>query len=176
MARHRPDPSQGDFATHSMNQHETPRVAIVGAGFTGSLTAAHRLRDAARPFEVCLIERHPPFGPGTAFKAPLACHLLNVPASRMSAYPGGPQHLMKWLTERVSEPNPGFEAGSGLDAAFLPRRLYGEYVEHTLAEAAQGSRARLTRIAGEAVSIESDTGGMHPRIQMRDGATIAAQR
>jgi len=158
-----------------MNPHETPRVAIVGAGFTGSLTAAHLLRNAARPFEVCLIERHPPFGPGTAFKAPLPCHLLNVPAVRMSAYPDGPQHLMKWLTERASGPDPGFEAGSGLEAAFLPRRLYGEYVEHTLAEAAQGSRARLTRVAGEAVSIESDAGGTRPRIQLRDGSTIAAQ-
>jgi len=158
-----------------MKPHETSRVAIVGAGFTGSLTAAHLLRNAARPFEVCLIERHPPFGPGTAFKAPLPCHLLNVPAVRMSAYPDGPEHLMKWLTERASGPDPGFEVDSGgLDAAFLPRRLYGEYVEHTLSEAAERSRARLTRIVGEAVSIDPDASGAHPRIRMRDGSTIAA--
>ena len=79
---------------------------------------------------------------------------------------------MKWLTELASRSDPGFDAGAGLEAAYLPRRLYGEYVEHTLAEAAAGSRARLTRLVGEAVSIEPDAAGMNPRIRMRDGSTV----
>ena len=157
-----------------MKPPETPRVDIVGAGFAGSLTAAHLLRNATRPFDVCLIERRPPFGAGTAFKTSLPCHLLNVPAVRMSAYPDGPEHLTRWLTQRASTPDPGFDPGPGLESAFLPRHVYGEYIEHTLSEAEENSRARLTRIVGDVVSIETDSAGASPRIGMSDGSTIQA--
>ncbi|HMI32355.1 MAG TPA: FAD/NAD(P)-binding protein [Candidatus Limnocylindrales bacterium] len=154
-----------------MGPTETPRVAVVGAGFAGSLTAAHLLRNATKPFDISLIERRPPFGAGVAFKTSLPCHLLNVPVIRMSAIPDEPEHLLRWLAGR--------EAGSGQSfatkAAFLPRHLYGEYVEHTVRAAAEGSPARLTRIVGEAVAIEPDSRGESQRVRMRDGSSLDAR-
>ena len=155
-----------------MKPKTTPPVAIVGAGFAGSLTAAHLLRNASEPLDVCLIERRPPFGVGTAFHTPLPCHLLNVPAVRMSAYPDDPEHLLRWLHSRGPSKAEGAEHASG--ETFLPRRLYGEYIEHTLNEAARGSHARLTRIIGEAIAIEPDAAGAKPKIRLRDGSAIEA--
>src|SRR3989442_1286052 len=151
-----------------MGPTETPRVAIIGGGFAGSLTAAQLLRNAGKAFDVCLIERRPPFGPGTAFQNTLPCHLLNVPAIRMSAYPDDPEHLLRWLAGRFQASDPGLAT----KAAFLPRPVYREYVEHTLAAAAEGSLARLTRIVGEAVAIEPGAEGTNPRLRMRDGSSI----
>jgi uncharacterized NAD(P)/FAD-binding protein YdhS len=155
-----------------MGPTETPRVAIVGGGFAGSLTAAHLLRNATKPFDVILIERRPPFGAGRAFQTSLPCHLLNVPAIRMSAYPDDPEHLLRWLAGRFKGPDAGFASA----AAFLPRHVYGEYVEQTLLAAAEGSSARLTRIVGEAVAIEPDAKGSNPLLRMRDGSLLQSGR
>jgi uncharacterized NAD(P)/FAD-binding protein YdhS len=154
-----------------MGSTETPRVAIVGGGFAGSLTAAHLLRNATKPIDICLIERRPPFGAGKAFQTSLPCHLLNVPAIRMSAYPDDPEHLVRWLAGRFQGP----EAGLASAAAFLPRHVYGEYVERTLLAAMEGSSARLTRIVGEAVAIEPDAKGANPRLRMRDGSVLQSR-
>jgi len=151
-----------------MGLTETPRVAVVGAGFTGSLTATHLLRNAARPFDLLLLERKPPFGPSTAFTTSLPCHLLNVPVIRMSALPGEPDHLLRWLANGGSG-----EPSLASESTFLPRRVYGTYVEHTLCAAAESSRARLVRLVGEAVSIEAAQPGA--RIRLRDGSSLTAR-
>jgi uncharacterized NAD(P)/FAD-binding protein YdhS len=154
-----------------MGPTETPRVAVVGAGFAGSLTAAQLLRNATKPFDIALIERRPPFGAGVAFKTSLPCHLLNVPVIRMSAIPDEPDHLLCWLAGRAAGAGKSFAS----KAAFLPRHLYGEYVEHTLRAAAERSSARLTRIVGEAVAIEPDSRGGSQRVRMRDGSSLDAR-
>src|SRR2546428_4849254 len=110
----------GETQAHRMGPTETPRVAVVGAGFAGSLTAAHLLRSATKPFDISLIERRPPFGAGVAFKTSLPCHLLNVPVIRMSAIPEEPEHLLRWLAGREAGAGKGFAS----KAAFLPRHLY----------------------------------------------------
>jgi uncharacterized NAD(P)/FAD-binding protein YdhS len=141
-----------------MASTEAPRVAIVGAGFAGSATAAQLLRQATGPLDITLLERRFPIGSGRAFATTLPCHLLNVPAGRMSAYPDDPEHLLRWLGAGV----PGY--------TFLPRATYGAYVEATLREAEQGSKARLTRLRGEAVGLSEH------RLHLRDGATLEASR
>ena len=44
-----------------------PRIAIVGAGFTGTLLAVHLLREAKAPLAIHLIEQHGWFGRGVAY-------------------------------------------------------------------------------------------------------------
>jgi uncharacterized NAD(P)/FAD-binding protein YdhS len=45
----------------------TPRIAIVGAGFTGTLLAVHLLREARTPVIIHLFEQHGWFGRGVAY-------------------------------------------------------------------------------------------------------------
>ncbi len=64
-------------------------IAIVGAGYSGSLIATHLLKTATRPLVIKLIERSHEIGRGVAYSAHNIGHLLNVSAGNMSAFPDG---------------------------------------------------------------------------------------
>jgi len=92
-------------------------VAIIGAGFSGTLQAINLLRhDGPR---ATLIERAPEPGVGLAYGAAHPSHVLNVRAGNMSALPDDPGHFVRWLEARGVA-----EAAS----AFIPRVTYGEYL------------------------------------------------
>jgi uncharacterized NAD(P)/FAD-binding protein YdhS len=74
-----------------------PVIAIVGAGFSGTLLASQLLSQAQRPLRLLLIERSGRFGPGVAYGTNDPGHLLNVSAGAMSAWPEDPSHLLRWL-------------------------------------------------------------------------------
>lgn len=121
-------------------------IAIIGAGFSGTLTALHLLRRPEGP-HVALIERGAAFGPGLAYGASHSGHLLNVRVGNMSAYPDRPDHLREWLGERGRNDD---------SAAFIDRRTYGLYLQqqlrHTLLDPFVASRLRL--IHDDAVSVD----------------------
>ncbi|HYD66985.1 FAD/NAD(P)-binding protein [Azospirillum sp.] len=114
-----------------MNAPAVPwRVAIVGAGFTGSLLAVHLMRAAATPVEIHLIERRPVPGPGLAYSTGDDSHLLNVRAHNMSAFPEDPPHFQRWLWSLR-----GSAAGPSSGNAFASRTTYGAYIVDVLEQA-----------------------------------------
>jgi uncharacterized NAD(P)/FAD-binding protein YdhS len=119
------------------------RVVVVGAGFAGTaVTVALLRRFGDRPVSIALVERTGSFGRGIAYSTPDPQHLLNVPASGMSAVPGQPGHLLEWARR------------NGIAASredYLPRGVYGDYVEDLLASA---DRGRVRRVPEEAVAVD----------------------
>ncbi len=157
-------------------------VAIVGAGFSGSLTAIQLLaapgQGSAPPASIALIEKElSAFGRGVAYGTPCARHLLNVPAGKMGAFPDRPDDFLRWLE---AHPEAAAELGLGEVNAgtFVPRVLYGKYVASLLDEAAAPSDGRLRRLAGEAVdTVPTGAGGEGPlRIELADGRRLRAER
>lgn len=145
-------------------------IAIVGAGFTGSVLAAHLLRGAETPTVVHLIEGGGCHGTGLAYSTSNGGHLLNVRAYNMSAFPDDPRHFLRWLWSRENEGKDGPAADSAVPPsghAFVSRALYGEYIKDVLAraEAEAPSHARLRLIRGEAVDVHPEDG----RVQVRLG-------
>jgi uncharacterized NAD(P)/FAD-binding protein YdhS len=119
-------------------------VAIVGAGFSGMAVAAQLLRRLQAPARVLLINRHSRFGRGLAYGTHSGTHLLNVPAGRMGMDPQDEGGFARYLT------------ALGLPYApsdFVPRNLYGAYLEHSLQlaqhQAAPGVRLELMEAAVE---------------------------
>lgn len=104
-------------------------MAIVGGGFSGALVASHLARAAGTRVSVRLFEStDEEIGRGAAYGTPHAQHLLNTRAAAMSAYPGDPEHFLRWL-------GPGTPGD-----AFVSRRCYGDY----LAEIARKALATPT--------------------------------
>jgi uncharacterized NAD(P)/FAD-binding protein YdhS len=128
-------------------------VAIVGGGFSGTATAINLLRHpGACPLRIRLIERSSEFGRGLAYARTPYPYLLNVPASRMSATVADPDEFLRYA--RTRDP-----LVSGED--FLPRALYGEYLQHMLQEAAiwAPSSTSLERLNAEVVRVSDSSGG-----------------
>jgi uncharacterized NAD(P)/FAD-binding protein YdhS len=111
-----------------------PVVAIIGGGFSGCMVATHLLRHASRPLRVVLIERGESAARGVAYRDQPECHLLNVRAEAMGAFPDRPGHFLEWLNQVHSPCHP---VGT---TEFMPRRIYGFYLESVLEEARQSAR------------------------------------
>jgi len=148
----------------------TTTVVIVGAGFSGALTAVQLLRATpGRALRVVLIERRPRFGRGLAYHTWDDNLLLNVPAGNMSALAGSPTDFVDYCRAI----DPAFNPGS-----FVPRRIYGDYLEHTLAAAERHSVSSLERRTAEAVAVRRErraTGGGFT-VMLADGGAVGADR
>jgi uncharacterized NAD(P)/FAD-binding protein YdhS len=122
-------------------------VVVVGAGAAGALTASHLVTGLSPRYHVVLVDPSESTGRGTAYSTRDDRHLLNVPASGMSAFPRDPEHFFRWV-RRHHDP-----AAQPQD--FVPRRVYGSYVESLLESAAEfPGNARLERKEHEVTSIE----------------------
>lgn len=153
-------------------------VAIIGAGFSGTMVAANLLKQAKDPISVRIFDRDPrQFGCGVAYSSDMDCHLLNVPAANMSAYPDQPEHFLQWAqshAERILNSSWVEDIGP---KSFLPRRKYGEYLNWTLDEAEASAKlgVRLLRSIEKVVKIVVEADGI-VRLRLADGETVLAKR
>jgi uncharacterized NAD(P)/FAD-binding protein YdhS len=113
------------------------RIAIVGAGYSGSMAAVEAAR-AVPGAAVTLVDRRGTFAAGAAYSTNSPSHLLNVRAGGMSAFADDPDHFVRWVERE----------GLGGGDTFVPRRDYRRYLGEVLAAAA------VERVAGEAVAVE----------------------
>jgi uncharacterized NAD(P)/FAD-binding protein YdhS len=101
-------------------------VAIVGGGFSGAMIVLHLLKDASVPLKITVFEPRQTAGLGMAYSTPSDGHLLNVPASHMSALVEDAGHFQRYATTRNAETK---------DNTFVPRKIFGEYVSTMLKDA-----------------------------------------
>ncbi len=141
-------------------------IAIVGAGFSGVLTALSVLEAQGSRARVQLIEQAGRFGVGAAFGATQPDHLLNVRASNMSADPDQPDDFVLWLAHRRRAASAPF--------AFASRADYGAYLQARLRRVAQSEAAadRLDLIQDSVIAVRPRARGLALDLAM--GRTIAA--
>jgi uncharacterized NAD(P)/FAD-binding protein YdhS len=151
----------------------TTQIAIVGGGAGGSLLAAQLLRQASAPFRILLIERARECGHGVAYSTRCPDHLLNVPAGHMSAYSDVPEHFVRWLKSEVGRAT---ESGKYSADDFVPRHLFGRYVQRVLAEAKATAApgVELEILQAEVVDIEEQAETLV--LHCSDGRTLSAER
>ncbi|MFJ6837200.1 FAD/NAD(P)-binding protein [Streptomyces sp. NPDC091209] len=141
------------------------RVAVVGAGAAGSLTAVQLMRQAdrlGRTVGIWLIDPAERTGPGVAYGTSDPRHLLNVPAGRMSAFPDDPGHFLRWLTDRNPHTAPG---------DFVPRQVYGQYLTDIVERTADAcGHARLHRVRDEVVAVREQGSG--PALRLAGGGEL----
>jgi uncharacterized NAD(P)/FAD-binding protein YdhS len=148
-----------------------PTVAIVGAGFSGTMTAVQLARQshrAGRPLRIVIIEPSGKFGSGVAYGTRCTKHVLNVPAGNMSALPEEPGHFVQWTRAHGISDSPD---------AFVPRYWYGVYLHDLLEEARH--EAHIERHAARVMDIlpEEESGGpIGAKVIFDQGEPLRADR
>lgn len=142
-------------------------VAVIGSGFSAVALSLNLLDVLPPTAQVSLVGPTERQGRGVAYSTRLDCHLLNVPAGRMSLYADRPDHFVRWLAEN------GHAGGSD---DFLPRRLYGRYVSACLHAALRrtANRAALTRVDAEALDAEAGDDGRLV-LKLSDGQMLSSR-
>jgi len=137
-------------------------VAVIGAGASGVLLAAHLARIGPHR-HVALLDAGARAARGLAYGTPYGAHLLNVPAAKMSAFDDEPDHFVAWLQSR--DP-----AASG--RTYAARSLYGDYLSEVLATRMTAAPGRISRIAGTAVGLTREANDW--KVHLHDGRTVVA--
>jgi len=165
-----PRHATGAFATraHTHPMDSLARtILIVGAGFSGTAVAIHLLRlPHSRTLRIVLVERAQ-IARGVAYARREGPYLLNVPAGRMSASSVDSLEFLTYAQRTL--PNVTTED-------FLPRELYGQYLEASLLSAAQASppHVRLERLRREVIAIERARRTSRVEVYTDRGGSITA--
>ncbi len=148
-------------------------IAIIGGGFTGTMTGVNLARLAESPVQVTVINHGSPTGRGVAYSTTRPEHLLNVAARNMSALPEHPNHFVEWLRTRTEFAElPEAE----LRETFFPRRIYGDYLRSLALHYTQPLDRRgpveFRFVDDEGVDVAPE--GRGARITLASGRTIDA--
>ena len=165
--------------TRAAKGHASPTkpqdIAIIGAGFTGSLLALHLLQRCQPEDRIYLIERNAQFGRGLAFSTGNPNHLLNVRAGNMSAYANDPDNFVHWL-RRLPKATQALLGEYPTASTFVPRGLYGSYIQQQLGEEIwrRGHGPNLFLVTDEAVRIHREAKGVS--VELGVGRKLAVDR
>lgn len=148
-----------------------PTIAVIGAGFSGTITATHLLRgSASRGVRVVLIDRTGQVARGVAYGTGSRAHLLNVPAGRMSAFVTDEDHFLRFAQARDASVTGG---------TFVSRQLYGAYLAATLDEAEAGAAAHgstLERLHAQVTDLDVSSTNGRSVLRFADGSRLDADR
>lgn len=158
-----------------MSTEPIQHIAIIGGGFSGTMTLVNLVRLCGVPLKITLFNHGYPPGRGVAYSTRNSAHLLNVAARNMSALPDHPGHFVEWLRTRT-EFRDVLEAD--LREMFVPRALYGDYLRglllhysHTL-----GRRATIETAIIEEEVVNISANGDSAAVTLADGRMIPADK
>lgn len=126
-----------------------PEIAIIGAGFSGIVSAYNLVQQANFPLHILLFDDTPFAGRGVAYSTDNPLHLLNVPAANMGALHEDPKHFFHWMQAA--------KKAQYHEGDFVPRMLYGSYLQE-IAETAKKTALRkgivIRNVAERVMGIE----------------------
>jgi uncharacterized NAD(P)/FAD-binding protein YdhS len=115
-------------------------INIVGNGLSGLLVTANLINDTPTPLYIRLFEANSSKGKGIAYSTKNKNHLLNVTVEKMSAFFDDQLHFFNWVKshQEYSLIDPEI-----LLKSYLPRKVYGQYIENIYAETIQKAQLKM---------------------------------
>lgn len=103
-------------------------IGIIGGGFSGTMTAVQLIHKVQNPIKISIINERKNFNKGFAYSPYSKKHILNVITEKMGAFPDKAHDFLDWvmLQDEFKSHDRTLIANS-----FLPRYLYGQYLEDT---------------------------------------------
>jgi uncharacterized NAD(P)/FAD-binding protein YdhS len=145
---------------------EKSHVAIIGGGFCGAMTAVQLFQQRPADLSITIIEPRSELGKGLAYSTQCDNHLLNVVASRMSAFSEQPEHFFNYALSHNKYILPD---------SYVPRKIYGQYISSLFASELgkwQKSLGSVQHIQSEVIDIEKI--GDRYRLFLTDNSSIEA--
>lgn len=149
-------------------------ILIIGGGLSGALLAAQLMRLPGRR-QVLVIEPRSELGRGEAYSAVELGHTLNGNAARMSVDPDNACDLTQWLEDHIAAGGwpESDQQHVPVSELFLPRGLFGLYVQQRLAQALEtGARygSTVEHVCAEVVDVQIDASSV--RLTLSDGQQL----
>lgn len=135
-------------------------VAIVGAGFSGTMVLINLIQLLEHSVHLTIIEKSGRFAEGVAYSTTEKCHILNVTAKDMGAFADNPNHFYEWLQNNKPLWEDKFPGVTIQPLTFAPRMLYALYLKRLFKEAlreAEKKQITVECITGEVTSIDSSS-------------------
>lgn len=145
----------------------TKHIAIIGGGASGTLMAAHLIRnlDKTEGFRITIIDAGSNPGRGLAYSTSNPSHLLNVRAAQISAFADDPDHFARWLEQN--------RQGDAASDGFVPREMYGQYLENLLTNlTTSAEQSRIRVVSQECTGLRERDGGAE--VVLADGSILPA--
>lgn len=120
------------------------RIGIVGGGFSGTMIVRHLVSQKDTSFKITLFNSVNQVARGMAYSPKSESLLLNVVASKMSAFHDDPNHFLNWCATSGRYKDLSIEQ---LGNSFLPRVVYGRYLGELWDETIQIARKNGHQIA-----------------------------
>jgi uncharacterized NAD(P)/FAD-binding protein YdhS len=129
------------------------KIAIVGSGLSGSLTAINLLKTLHEETIIYLIEEKlEQFCRGVAYSNDYLYQPLNVPAGNMSLFSDESDDFIDWLNSNKGKYNG--ELQNLTRNSFVPRKIFGDYLTARFEEAQSKNKlVEVKKIFDEAVDV-----------------------
>lgn len=153
---------------------ETPRIVIIGGGFSGASAAVQFARKLPGPVEITIVEPAEQVGPGLAYSTGDPVFRLNAIAGAHSIDPADPAHFIHWCeAQDLHESDP--EAWAPCGQPFVRRKDYGRYLVETVrAHETMPNGSTIAHRRARVTGIEQGKDAL--RVALDDGGTLAAER
>ena len=146
-------------------------IVIIGGGFSGAALAAYLLRSGSWDLKVVIVEPRAKLGGGIAHDDAAPNHILNVTADRMSLWSDQPFSFLDW--SRLNGAKLGWpKAGAARDQTYLPRQLFGQYVEAELSRLIELGQPTFKHHQSTASAVMFKDGAF--QVTLDTGATVDA--
>jgi uncharacterized NAD(P)/FAD-binding protein YdhS len=151
----------------------TTQIAVVGGGLTGAVAAIQLLREISMPFDISIVEPNERLGQGLAYGRAATFHLLNVRAGKLGIIAGHPSDFALLARDRSFGIRTLAHQHEPV-RAFLPRQLFGSYVEERLSEdVAERPDVNIIHIRSSATRVGRSSKGF--AITLEDRTILEAQ-
>ncbi|MFB2552024.1 FAD/NAD(P)-binding protein [Ensifer soli] len=130
-----------------------PRLAIIGRGFSGLMTAIALLRDYRRPFRLVMFDPAPRIFGGETLSQPTTT-LLNTRVRDLSLDPALPEDFRDWLKGNGAAAGKAVPINDGerLDHRFVSREIFSAYAYQRFSEALQQRPDAEVKVLSDAVA------------------------
>jgi len=139
------------FLPQSQDADTLARIAVIGRGFTGLMTAIALLKTVRSPFHLVMFDPYPKIDGGEGIGHP-ASALLNSRVRDLSVDPGARDDFRHWLEARNDWRDRDPALSGNVDHAFVPGEVFSAYAYERFSKALRERADVMVQVRAESVA------------------------